>query len=190
MVDDRHLHGFKPARNRLADRAHADQADCAVAQRRLGERIILLPPFAGPQVALRLRKFANGAKQKAERRVGDFLDEHIRRVGEDDTVRGRPFDVHMVVADPETRYDLQLGKPRHEVAGDSFGRGAAGDRADIAMGGRKCVGVLGCRHLVNRAGGFKAVHDHRLERPEQQDLFFVGLHRQSLLIRAYSPVFR
>ena len=35
VIDHRHLHGLEPARDRLADAAHADHADGAVAQRSL-----------------------------------------------------------------------------------------------------------------------------------------------------------
>ena len=99
VIDHRHLHGVEPARDRLADGAHADHADGAVAQRRLGERIGALDPFAGAQIALGLREFAHRAQDQPERGVGDLLVEHLRRVGDGDAVLGRPFDVDVVVAD-------------------------------------------------------------------------------------------
>ena len=189
VVDDRHLHGVKPARDGLADRAHAHKADGAVAQRCFGERIVPLTPLADAQIALRLRKFTNRAEQQAERGVGDFLGQHIRRVGEDDAVRGGPFDIHVVIADAKARDDLQFGKPRHEVARDSFGRGAASDRAHVGVRRHESVAVARCGDLVQRAAGVQSVDDDRLERPEQQNVSSFGFHPQVSLIPACSPAF-
>src|SRR3974390_735181 len=61
VIDDRHGEGLQPARNRPTDAAHANYADGAVSQRGLGERVLLLEPLAGGQIALGLRKFAPGA---------------------------------------------------------------------------------------------------------------------------------
>ena len=136
-----------PARDRLADPAHADDADLAVAQRADAERILLRRPEAGAEIAVGLDEFAQRGDQEPHRDVGDLLGQHIGRIGDHDVVLARVFGVDMVVADAERRHDLELGKHRdsvlgvaaHRVIGD---RHAARARRDIAAAparGRACV---------------------------------------------------
>ena len=80
----------------------------------------LLQPFAGAQIALGLRKFAHRAEQQAERGVGDLLVEHVRRVGDDDAVRARPFGVDVVVADAEARNLSSFGNRCINAASSLF----------------------------------------------------------------------
>ena len=62
VIDDRQAEGFEPPRDRHADAAHADHADGAVAQRRPASRdSCARRPFAGAQIALGLRQFADCA---------------------------------------------------------------------------------------------------------------------------------
>ena len=74
----------------------------------LGERILLLEPFAGAQKTLGLGKFAHRAEQQPERGVGDLFGQHVGRIGDHD-VRAGPFDVHVVVADAEAENELEFG---------------------------------------------------------------------------------
>ena len=182
MIDHGHLHRLEPARDRLADAAHADQPDGAVAQRRLGQRIRLLRPFARAQEAFRLREFAHGAEQEAERGVGDFFGQHLRCVGHGDAVRRRPRYIDVVVADPERRKDFQSRKAPHEFAIDAHGGHRRGNpahaRADL---GEKRLAILRLGELVHREAGFQPIDDDGLERPEQQHFGSFSGH-QSLLI--------
>ena len=84
VVGDRQAKRFEPAGNRHANAAHTEQADAAVAQRRLAQRIVAFRPFAGAQIPLGLRQLAHGAKQEAERGVGDLLGKHVGGMGDDD----------------------------------------------------------------------------------------------------------
>jgi hypothetical protein len=189
VVDDGHPEGLQPARDRLADPPHANDPDGAVAQRRLGERIALRGPFAGPQIALGLRKLPHGAQQESERGVGHFLVEDVGRVGGHDAMLGRPFDVDMIVADAEARHDLQAGKARHQGAVDR----------DIAERHRKAahlagelrqesVAVLCVRQLVQVECRREPVGDHRLRRAEQQYVGLLARHsRISLAVTGALP---
>jgi hypothetical protein len=100
------------ARDRLADPAHADDADLAVAQRADAERVVLGLPETGTHITVGLDEFAQGADQKAHRHVGDLLGQHIRRVGDNDVALGRVFGIDMIVADAEARHELELGQLR------------------------------------------------------------------------------
>ena len=102
MIDDRHVHAVEPARDRLADAAHPDQAHGAVAQRRLAERIAALAPLAGAQETLGLGELARRAQEEADRRIGDLLGEHVGRIGDHDAMLAGPGRIDMVVADPES----------------------------------------------------------------------------------------
>src|SRR5271163_4961028 len=108
VIDDRHAESAELPGNGLADRAHADHTDFAVAQRRFGQMKAFLRPFAGAQIALRLGQFAHGAEQEPERGVRHFFGEHFRRVGDGDAVRAGPYGVDMVITDAEARYDLKF----------------------------------------------------------------------------------
>src|SRR5262249_57530777 len=114
MIDDRNSERVEPPRNCFADGTHAEDADGAVTQRRLGQRIGFLQPFAGAKITLSLRKFPNRVQQQSERGVGDFLGQYFGRVGYDDAARARRFGIDMVVADAKARNDLQFGKASYE----------------------------------------------------------------------------
>ena len=108
MVDHRHARGFDPASDGLADAAHADNADLAVAQRTDAERIILGLPQAGAQIFVGLDELAQRRDQQAHGDVGHFFGEHVWRVGDDDVVLARVGRVDMVVANAKTRDHLEL----------------------------------------------------------------------------------
>ena len=177
VIDHRHAEGLQPARDRLADAAHADHADGAIAQRRLGERILPLRPFSGAQKALRLRKFAHRAEQEAERGVGDFFVEHFRRVGDDDAMRARPFGVDVIVADAEARDLLELGKALHEAGIDLVGGIGDRDRTHL-VGKRLEEGVLVGRvdQSVQRDLGLQPTDNDRLLVSDQQHIRFFASH--------------
>src|SRR5947199_152229 len=67
--------------------------------------IAVLRPVSGAQIALGLRKMANGGEREAERRIGDLFVENVGRVGDDDAVLAGPFGVDVVIADAEARHD-------------------------------------------------------------------------------------
>src|SRR5579864_6187537 len=179
VIDHRNAEGAEPPRDRLADGAHADHADGAVAQRRLGERIVALEPLAGAQIPLGLGKFAHRAQQQSERGIGDLFGQHAGRIGQDHIVRGGPFDVHVVVADAEARDDFELGKAFHQAAGNQFPRVAAGDGANVRMSGDEGGAVLRRGGLMNRADGVETLHHDRLERADQHYLGLIGRHSLS-----------
>ncbi len=58
-----------------------------------------LQPAAFPQIAVRLRDLSQGCDQKSDGQIGDFVVQHVRRVGDDDAAPRRLADVHIVVAD-------------------------------------------------------------------------------------------
>jgi hypothetical protein len=101
VIDDRDAESVEPSRNRQADPAHAEKADRAVAQRRAAERIVARRPFAVAKIALCLRQLAHGAEEEADRRVGDFFRENVRRIGDDDAAPARRDRVDVVIADAE-----------------------------------------------------------------------------------------
>src|SRR5216684_1635797 len=187
MVDHRNLHGVEPPRDRLADAAHADQPDGAVAQGRLAQRVVLLPPLAGAQVTLGLWELAHGAEEQAERGVGDLLGQHVRRVGDGDAVRARPLGVDVVVADAERGDDLEPREPAHELAVDALGGGGTSDGAQARRGrGEEFFTVRGGGKLDHVEGG-KPLGDDRLGRPDQQDVgFFRHLHPQISIVTGCS----
>ena len=169
MVDDRHAERREPPRERLADASHADHADRAVAQRRLGERIVLLQPFAGAQIALGLRKLAHGAEQQPERRIGHLLGEHVGRVGGDDAVLARPLGVDMVVADAKTRHDLEAREARHQRPVDRDVARRHREAAHLVGNARQeGVAILGLVELVQMEVRREPVDDDRFRRPDQQ----------------------
>ena len=68
MIGHRHARGLEPASDRLADAAHADDADLAVAQRADAQGIVLRLPQAGAQIAVGLDELAQGRDQQAPSR--------------------------------------------------------------------------------------------------------------------------
>src|ERR1700682_170216 len=126
-----------------------------------------------------MRKFAHRAQQQAQRGIGDLFGQHVGCIGQDHVVCGGPFDVHVVVADAEARNEFELGKARHQIAGDFAGRVAAGDGADMRMRGDESVGVLRLGDLMHHADRVETLHDDRLERADQHYLGLVGGHTLS-----------
>ena len=177
VIDHRHAEGLQPARDRLADAAHADHADGAIAQRRLGERILPLRPFAGAQKALGLRKFAHRAEQEAERGVGHLLVQYFRRVGDDDAVRARPLGVDVIVADAEARDLLELGKALHEFRADALVGISHHQRTDfIGDGFKERVLVGRVDQLVQRDLGLQSADNDRLLIADQQHVRLFASH--------------
>ncbi len=196
MVDHRHFHRIEPARDRLADAAHADKAHRAVAQRRLGERIALLSPLARAQITFGLRELAHRAEQKPQRRIGDLLVQYIRSVGNGDAMRNGPGGVDVVVADAEGRDHFEVGKALHHLAGKFLGGVGHGDRAYARANlGEKGGAVAGIRQLVQAEGILEPAEDHRLRRSDHQHIaFFAGQaspprkidQRQSSIVRRWT----
>ena len=177
MIDDRNTERFQPARNRLADAAHAHHADGAALQRCLGQWIVRAGPLAGAQVTFGLGEFAQCAQQQAQRGVGHLLVEHVRRVGDDDAVLARPFGVDVVVADAETRNLLELRKLLHEdgvepVRGIGNGDGAnfVADRLDEGLR------VLGVGEEMQCHLGLEALDHDRLFLSDQQHVRLFASH--------------
>ena len=65
-----------------------------------------------------------------ERRVGDLLVEHARRVGDDDSALRRRPRVDMVVTDAEAGDDLEIGQPAHIGVVDPAVPAGHGERAE------------------------------------------------------------
>src|SRR5258705_186388 len=69
VIDHRHARGFQAAADRLADAAHADDADLAVAQRTDAQRIVMGLPETGAQIPVGLDELAQRRKQQSHRDV-------------------------------------------------------------------------------------------------------------------------
>ena len=117
-------------------------------------------------------------KQEPERGVGDLLGQHIGCIGDGDAVLAGPAGIDVVVADAERRDDLELRKARHEGAVDALLGAGDGDGAHARRDlGEELLRILGVGELdqVERAG--EPVDDHRLGRPDQQDIGLFSSHR-------------
>ena len=149
-------------------------------KRRRAQRILPLQPFAGAQKAFGLRKLAHGAQQQAERGVGDLLVEHVRRVGDDDAVLGRLLDVDVVVADAEARNELELRKPRHQVAHHLVGRAGHRGAAHVRRRALAMIASASCPSAITcRLNGPLSPSTMTLLR--HSDQHHIGLVRPSLL---------
>ena len=73
MINHRHFHRFEPAGDRLANAAHPDHTDGAIAQGRPAQRKRLLEPFAVPQIAFAIDEIADRAQQERKRGVCGLL---------------------------------------------------------------------------------------------------------------------
>jgi hypothetical protein len=142
--------------------------------------VAVLAPVAGAQIALGLRQMPHGGEQEPEGGVGDFLVEHIRRVGDDDAVSARPFGVDVVVADAEARDDLELGKARHQRAVHRAVARDCGDRPHLGCyRGDEGVLIRRCPGFVQREARFRErLLDNRL-RAEHHHVGFVAGHERS-----------
>ena len=179
MIDDRHAERLDAPRNGLADPSHAHHADGAVAQR-VGQRIIARRPFAGAQIALRLRQFAHRREQQPERGVGDLFVEDARRVGHGDAVRARPFRIDVVVADAEGRDEFQLREPLHQVGADLVRGQRHRDGAHLVRDGiEERILVLRVLQRVQVHRVCQAAEDDRLLGSHQQDVWLLAGHRKS-----------
>ena len=175
MVEDRHQRGLEPAADRLADAAHADDADLAVAQRADAQRIVLGLPQAGAHIAIGLDEFAQRRDQQSHRDVGDFLGQHVRRVGDDDVMLARIGEIDMVIADAEAGDDFELREMRqrllvrlHRVVGH-------GDAADLRRPlGRQPFEVGAGFRLVQDKLVREAVFEDRPDRPVDQKIDLFG----------------
>ena len=178
MVDHRHQRGIKPARDGLADPAHADDADLAVAQRADAERIVLGLPQPGADIAVGLDELAQGRDQKAHRDVGDLLGQDVGRVGDDDAVLGRIFGIDVVVADAEARHHLNLGQLRQRILVRTHGVVGHRDAADpVADRGRQALEIAARLRLVHDEMIGKAVLEDRPHRPIDQKVDLFGRNR-------------
>ena len=102
MIDHGNARGVEPAPDRLADPAHADHPDLAVAQRADAQGIVLRRPQAGAQIAVGLDELAQGRDQKSHRDIGDLFGQHVGRIGDDDVVLARVIGIDVIVADAES----------------------------------------------------------------------------------------
>jgi len=157
VIDDRHAERLQPAGDRLADPAEPDNASRAVAKRRLGQRIGRRRPLSGPQIALGGGEFAHCHQDQAERGVGHFLGEHVRRVGDDHALLGGVARIDIVVADAEIRDDLEM-RQRIDQRGVHFRMATGGDGADMRRERRERGGRI--------VAQMQAVHGElRVQRP-------------------------
>src|SRR5262249_18103171 len=101
VIDDRYAERLEAPRDGDAYAAEADHSDCTVTQRGAAERKITLGPFAVAQVTFGLRQLAHCVEKKTDRRVGDFLSQHVGGVRDDDAALCRRVRVDVVVADPK-----------------------------------------------------------------------------------------
>ena len=117
VIDDLELETLRAPGDRLADPPEAQDPHCPAVQRR-GEGERTRRPFARAQETLCLGQAAHRHDGQRHRDVGDFVVEHARRVGHDDSMLARPFSVDMLVADAETGDDLELRQPAHDACVD------------------------------------------------------------------------
>ena len=122
----------------------------------VGERIgALLRPAPGAQIALGRGELAHGHQQQAQRGIGDFLGEDVRRVGDDHAMLAGPVGVDGVIADAEIGDDLELGQAAHQRArpashGRPWRRRGCGGRRSARKASRSVR-----RQMVQREGWFE-----------------------------------
>src|SRR3569833_3295643 len=112
MIDQWHAESLNTLRNRLADPAHADDADSAVAKRSGAEAIILLRPAAFAHIAVGVDEFPQRRNQQPYCRIGDLISQHVRRKSNDNVVFCRIAKIDMVVADAKENKQNQHGETR------------------------------------------------------------------------------
>ncbi len=168
MIDDRNLHRIETTGDRQADPSQPEDADGAIPQGRPGQRIgALLLPTPGPKILLGSRQFAHGIEEKAKRRIGDLLGQHVRRIGDDDSVRGAISEIDPVIADAKIREDLELRKlfeqgpiavemPTAGETADAVAR-FGGDRGD-SPGVRRAMAIEVALKHFERRRAYRAQH--------------------------------
>src|ERR1700738_4447696 len=161
MIDHGNSAGTDPARDRLADAAHADHPDLAIPERTGAQGKTLRGPEPGTQVSVGLDEFAQGRDQKPEREVRDLFGQDIRRVGDDDIALTRVIRVDVIVADAEGGDDLELRKTREHLAVAPYRTEGHRGPADFLRNGRSQsleVGV-GLKRMQHQLVGKTVVDD-------------------------------
>src|SRR6201987_5326523 len=116
MIDHRNTGAFKPAPDPLADAAHADDSNLAIAERADTQWILRRRPQAGTKIAVRLDEFAQGRDQKSERDIGDLLGQDVGRVGHNNVMFARVIGIDVVISDAERSDDFELREHGHDGA--------------------------------------------------------------------------
>ena len=153
-----HLH-FEAARapsDRLADPAHADDAQRCVMN--IDAQPLLEPPagpFAGPDVALDLREATRGCEHQSPCKVGGGVVEHARRIGRHHAARGARRDVDVVVADGDVGDDFEARTALEQRRIDAVGETAhdtllVGQPLRQRVGGERHVLLVGFHFAVLR----------------------------------------
>lgn len=179
VIGEGHAEPFEAARDGPPDPAEAEDAHMPAAQGR-GERVGPRRPVPGAQVAVRLRDLAHGRQEQPEGEVGHLVGEHVRRVRDDDAPLRRGADIDRIVADAETRHDLELGQFLDEGAVDGGlrpGRHGADARSDLAI---ERVGIGRGVGAVEGEGARQRFHHAGLHRLQEQQ---VGRLHVALVIR-------
>ena len=103
--EDRHLHGPRPGRDRLADLAEPDDPERPAAE--LDARELGSLPFAAPDRRVGGRDLAGDAVEQGEGVLGGRDRVAGRRVDDGDAGPGRRLEIDVVDADPGPPDDLQ-----------------------------------------------------------------------------------
>ena len=171
-VGDAHAEGQRAVRDRLADAAHADDAQPR-ARHLARQRHRAGGPLALAHILIGLRQPARDVEHQRQRQVGDVVVEHVGRVPDHHAAGLGRGDVHTVVAHAHDRDDLQCRQLVDQVGAD-LGLAAAADRTDLGrqprQGGR--VGLV--QTVVHREGGLQRFQQEGRQPRDGQQVGFVG----------------
>ena len=183
VIDHRHAEGLEPPRDRLADAAHADDADGAVAQRRLASA----DSAASSHLPARRKRSACGNSRTVQSRSPSAVSatSSFSTSGVLVTTMpccAGPFGVDVVVADAEARDDLELREARHQSRRHRVRRAGDGRGAHVRRRPWRCIASASRRRSgqdVQIERPAQAVDDQLLRHSDQQH---VGLVRPSSIL--------
>ena len=124
----------------------------------LGKLLAALAPAAFTHDAVLADEAAPAGEQQGHGMVGNFLDEHVRHVGDDDARACGGGNVHVVEADARTRDHLALFQCPQDFRCQAHA--AANDGVGVLGLGDEGVLVRGIQHDDFRADGFKGLAFH------------------------------
>ena len=161
VINDCQAECLASRRDGLADAAQRENTELFAAQRVVRERIGAFGnPFSCAQIAFGLREFPHCHDEKAECCVGDFLGEHVGRVGYNDAVLPGPFRVDRVIADAKIGDYFQVRELRHIRTVD-FDMSPRRNRLELCrVRPQICVRIILFPEAMQGRGGTKPLNDH------------------------------
>ena len=172
MIDDIEPEAARAMRHRLADPAHADNAQLLAADA-VAEHARRTPalPLARPHQLLALGEAARHREDERHGHVGGIVGEHAGRVGDDDAARARGFQVDMIHARAEIGEQFQffacarnqlrierIGDRRHQHVAGCHGSGQLVAGKGVIVGIERDIEQFG--HALFDGGGELSRDDH------------------------------